>query len=175
MTRSYVWHDSFIHVTWRIRMWDRTHSYVCYDAFVCVTRLIHMCAMIHPYVQHGSLVCVTWLIPICDMTQSYDRHIRMIYMWYVSWHDTFVWLPYSCDPSVTWMCDMISDHLNHVTHRSYEYCHHSYARHIRMIYIWHVSWCDTFVWSPYSCDLCVTWLVTWHSRHTRHRRYTRVY
>jgi len=47
MTHSYVWHDSFICVTWLIHMCDMTHSYVWHDSFICVTHsyvwLIHVC------------------------------------------------------------------------------------------------------------------------------------
>ena len=32
MTHSYVWHDSFICVTWLIHMCDMTHSYVCHES-----------------------------------------------------------------------------------------------------------------------------------------------
>ena len=54
MTHSYVWHDSFLCVTWLIHMW-----------------LIHMCSIIHSYVQQDLFMCVTWLIPMSDMTHSY--------------------------------------------------------------------------------------------------------
>jgi len=47
MTHSYLWHDSFICVTWHITqdasiyayiyMCDMTHSYVWHDLFICVT------------------------------------------------------------------------------------------------------------------------------------------
>jgi len=37
MTHSYVWHDSFICVTWLIHMCDVTHSYVWHDSFTYVT------------------------------------------------------------------------------------------------------------------------------------------
>jgi len=33
---SYVWHDVFICVTWRIHMCDMTYSYVWHDYFLCV-------------------------------------------------------------------------------------------------------------------------------------------
>jgi len=36
MTYSYVWHDVFICVTWRIHMCDMTYSYVWHDYFLCV-------------------------------------------------------------------------------------------------------------------------------------------
>jgi len=98
MNRSYVWHDSFICVTWLIHICDMTRSYVWHDsfmcalwytasslscvcdmtrscvwhdAFVCVTWLVHTCAMTRSYVCHDSFICVTWLIHLCDMTRSY--------------------------------------------------------------------------------------------------------
>ena len=46
---SYVWHDSFIFVTW----------------FFCV------CDIMHPHVWHDSSIRVTWLIRMCDMTHPY--------------------------------------------------------------------------------------------------------
>ena len=77
MTHSYVWHDSFIWVTWLIHMCDLTHSYVWLDSFICVTRLIHMCHMTHSYVWHDQFICVTWLMHMCDMTHSYVWHDSM--------------------------------------------------------------------------------------------------
>jgi len=47
MTRSCVWHDAFICVTWRIHTCDMSHSYVWHDAFTCVTWHTHMCDMTH--------------------------------------------------------------------------------------------------------------------------------
>jgi len=76
VTHSYVWHDSFVRVTWLIHMCDRTHPYVWNDSFMCVwldsctcaTWLIHMCVLwyIHTCliatVIRSTLSCVTWLI-----------------------------------------------------------------------------------------------------------------
>ena len=45
---------------------DMTHSYVWHDSFICVTWLIHLCDMTHSYVWHGSFICVAWLIHTCD-------------------------------------------------------------------------------------------------------------
>ena len=92
MTRSRVWHDSFVSsrsgrscrtMTWLIHMCDMAHSYVYHDSFMCVTRLIHMCDMTHSYVWHDSFICVTWLIHVCGMTPVMTR-------WCV-WHDSFMW------------------------------------------------------------------------------------
>jgi len=53
VTRSYVWHDSFICV-WR-------DSFICVTwlIYMCVTWLIHTCDVTHWNVWHVSLICVT--------------------------------------------------------------------------------------------------------------------
>jgi len=38
----YVWHDSFIHMTWLVHTCDVTCSYVWQDSFIYVTWFIHM-------------------------------------------------------------------------------------------------------------------------------------
>jgi len=74
MIHSYVWHDSFISVTWLIHMCDMTHSYVRHDLFIMTWHVcIHMCAVTHSYVGHDSVtcvlrdafICVTWLSHVC--------------------------------------------------------------------------------------------------------------
>ena len=60
---SYVWHDSFICVTWIIHACDMTHSYVWHDSFICVPWLIRMCDMTHSYVCRDTCIRgVPWLI-----------------------------------------------------------------------------------------------------------------
>ena len=61
-THSYIRHDSFACVTWRIHMRDMTHS--CswgYDSFVsvfiCVAWHVHMRHMTHSYLRNESFVC----------------------------------------------------------------------------------------------------------------------
>jgi len=75
MTHSYVWHDSFICVTWRIHMCDMTEMllaivnvvvvHVCHDSFTSVTCVLWF---IHKWDMTRGLVviCVTWLICECD-------------------------------------------------------------------------------------------------------------
>jgi len=86
MTHSYVWHDSFIcvtwliHMKWRVRvcghvrmrfmilprvcmcMWDMTQSHAGHDSFEWVTSLSHMRDMTHSYVRHDAFPRVTWLV-----------------------------------------------------------------------------------------------------------------
>jgi len=82
MTHSYVWHDSFMCVTWRIHMCNMTHSYVWHDSFICVTWLIHTSDMTHSYVWRDSFTRVTWLIgtrllefPLLSRTDT-DSHTQ---------------------------------------------------------------------------------------------------
>ena len=89
---SYVWHDSFICVTWLLHACDTTHSYVWHGSFICVTWridicvtwLIHLCDMTHSYVWHDSFICVTWLRHACDMTHLYVYHYSFMY---AAWRD----------------------------------------------------------------------------------------
>jgi len=99
MTHSYVWHDSFIRVTWITHMCDMTHK--------CdMTHLWCRLRRIRPpsYVWHDSLIRVTWLTHKCDMTHLWCRlrGIRrcafkclVLHMW----HDSFIrvtWLIHTC-------------------------------------------------------------------------------
>jgi len=73
MTHVYVWHDSFIHVTWLIHMCDMTHSYMWHDSYVCVTWIIRTCDMTHACAWHDGCICVPWLTHIGEMTYSNMR------------------------------------------------------------------------------------------------------
>jgi len=97
MTHSYVWHDSFLCVTWLIHIVYMTSSYVWRDSFICVAWLIHMCDMSHSCVLHDSFTCMTWLIHMCGHDSficvagwlihlSYDAFIRVT--WRIHWCDT---------------------------------------------------------------------------------------
>ena len=78
LTYLHVWLESYICVTWLIRMCDMTHSYVWHDSFICVTWLIHMCDMTHSYMWHDSFICVAWFIHRCDMIHSHVWHVSFM-------------------------------------------------------------------------------------------------
>jgi len=92
ITHSCVWNDSFVCVTWLIRMFDMTHLCVWHDSFVCETWIIPACDMTHSCVRHDSFVCVTWLICVCCMTHSWVWRICACNMTY-----SCVWLIHVCD------------------------------------------------------------------------------
>jgi len=98
---SYVWHDLFTRVMWRIHKCDVTHSQVWHDSFIhvtwlshthhtCVTRLLSGLTanvatphtlmtfphvdVTHSHVRHDSFTCVTWLSHKCDMAHSHVWH-----------------------------------------------------------------------------------------------------
>ena len=77
MTHSYVWHDSFVCVTWHIRMCDMTHSYVWHDSLTCVTWLIHMCDthMTHTWHTHDTHMTHTWHM---THTHAYPWNCKVI-------------------------------------------------------------------------------------------------
>jgi len=93
----YVWHDSFICVTWLIHMRDMTHSYVWHDSFTCVIWLIH------------------WIIR--DMTHSCNPHGENMSAFYIQHHScicVYVWLhSYTCVTSLMYMCDFTHIHVWH--------------------------------------------------------------
>jgi len=100
MTHSYVWHASFICVSWLIHMCDMPDSHLWNYVFIRVAYLIHMCDMPHSHVWHASFTCVTCLIHMCDMPHSYLWHASFIsvacailindkphsHVWYVTYH-----------------------------------------------------------------------------------------
>jgi len=55
---------------------DTTHSYMWHDEFICVIWRIHIFVAWLIYVWYDSFICVTWLIYMCDMTHSYERTYR---------------------------------------------------------------------------------------------------
>jgi len=61
MPHSYVWHASFICVTWLIYVCDMPHSYVWHAPFICVMLLTHMRDGTQSHVWHDSFMCETWL------------------------------------------------------------------------------------------------------------------
>ena len=54
MTRSHACYTIHSYDIW---MCDMTHPYVWHDSYICVTWLIHMCDVSHSYVWHDSSIC----------------------------------------------------------------------------------------------------------------------
>jgi len=159
MTRLYVWHDSFICLTWFSRvsirrddvqdgggaMCDITHSYVWHDSFISVTCVIHMCDVTHSDVWRDSFVFLSGEMMgavICDMTHSYVWHDSFVCLSGEMmgdcnvWHDSFI-----CVAWLILVCDMTHSCVYQERWWGAVMCDmtHSYA------------WRDSF--------LCVTWLI----------------
>jgi len=122
ITQSYgTWHSSSpLSVTWPIQVWDMTHSYVWHDSFICVTWPIHR--FVRPW-QSSSPLCVTWLIHICDVTLFVRLTCVMThsYTWCVPWHSTsplcVTWHIHMWDTTqflVTWRDTGIPDEPCHI-------------------------------------------------------------
>jgi len=174
MTHSYVWHDSFIRVTWPIHMCHMTHSYVWHDSFTCVAWIVYMCDMTHSYLRYDPSISVhvydmthsyvvTWLMHVCDMTRSCTCDTTLSHVWHNSftrvwrlihtsdmthsyvWHDSFIY--------ATWLTHTCGTYEWVMSHIWMFHIIHSYAWRI---YVWHNSFiCVT--WLHYI--LCVTWLI----------------
>ena len=163
MTRSYVWHDSFICETWLIDMGDMPHSFVWQDSFIWVTWLIQLCATTHSYAWHDSFICVPWLIQMGDLTRFYV------------WRDACLsatWLM----PTRLWVMSRIDLSLfPHMNEQCLQYKsvrrHGSCLRGYDVLNLYHIRIRDmTQTWLDLTCDmthsygwhhsfLCVTWLV----------------
>jgi len=93
MTHSYVWHDSFICVTWLIHMCDMTHSYVWHDSFICVTWFIHRwCA---PTSQSARCTPSTTLDT--GLTMRPPRYVQKEP--YIPWNEPYI--PWN-EPYIPW-------------------------------------------------------------------------
>jgi len=68
----YVWHDTFICVTWLVHMCDMTHSFVWRDVFIRVLYLIHMRDVAHSEVWYDAFICVIWCV--VDSWMSHDTY-----------------------------------------------------------------------------------------------------
>jgi len=128
---------SLISVTWLIYMWDMTHLYVWHDSFVRVTWLIH----IYSYMWHDSFIRVTWLIYTCDMTYQYRficvpwLALELIVLAFYIW--SIYLLQYWC--SVIHMCGMTHSYKWH------DPCiRATWLIHIDS-YVWHDSLLITFL------------------------------
>jgi len=151
----HVWHDWFwlAGLTSEVRVCDMTHSYMWHDSFICVTWLIHMCDMTHSYVWHDSFICVTWLIHawkasfVCDM--RHVTHLSCVTCPIPMWHDS-LWHSVWHDS-----CDL------HMWHDSFNMTHHKWHDSFNMWHdSSYVTWlivtfCVTWLMRP----SYVTWLI----------------
>jgi len=140
LTHTYVWHASYICVTWLIHMCDLTHSYVWPDSFICVTCLMYLMMLLlaHFDVLHDEdkLLCFKRLIRLCDITHTF--------MWHDSYSYTCTWWR-CCWPILT-CCMMKTSCLA--------------WRDSYVCVTWLIQMCDvthTYVW--HASYKCVTWLI----------------
>jgi len=152
MTRSCVWHDSFMCVTWLIHLCDMTRSCVWRDSLTYMTWRIRFSDLTHSPAWHDIfaewhdfLAPVTWLIHAWDVT----RVGSMPYL-VASWHSMS--LIYS--DMTHWVTRPIHDHLSKViTNESYiSWLVTSCVSHLCVCVTLLVAWHDSF--------MCMTWLIT---------------
>jgi len=180
MTHSYVWHDSFICVTWLIHMshsichWydafnvshialamcDMTHSYVWHDSFICVPWLIHMCATIHAYVWHDWFMCVTWLNTNRYLECPTPRARECVTHWCRSLCVYVTWLIHLCDTLMlltVYVCDMT---YSLVWHADAAHCVGVSHDPSICVTCWCHSLCVCATWLIHLCDM--TYSYVWH-------------
>jgi len=66
-TRSYVWHDLFIRLTWLVHTFDIHLTWLVH----ILTWLVHTFDMTRSYVWHDAFISVTWLVYMYDMTRAH--------------------------------------------------------------------------------------------------------
>jgi len=158
MTHEWVWHDSFMCVsfkcvTWLVHVRDITHLYA--------TCLRHVSFdMTHSNMRHDSFTRVRWLIHTCDMTHSYTCaltysyigwHVSLICMMWVFWCVAVCCSVLQCVgltyrlTCMMWVFILIDSHASYVIHVNVSYWHVSL---ICMMWVfiltdWHV-WCECF-------------------------------
>jgi len=135
---------------------DPTHPYVWHDSFICVTWLTPQCgfAMTHSpsYVWIHWFTCVTWLTHTCDMTLfiGLPCHCALQLPHAYMWHDLFNHVRH--------------DSLHRVGRPCHRALHlpHAYVWRDSFIHVWHDSLHRIGRpgkhFPPSSC-MCVTWLV----------------
>ena len=181
MTHSYVWYNTAASGRATLRelvyMCDVTHLYVWHDSFICVTWLIYMCDMIHLYVWHDSFICVTWLSGEREgnferLWQKSKSFAGRMLQWFIEgihvWDLThgLIRLIHTRDMTHLWVWEtrLMAGNpgaLMDVSH-SYVYMYdmtHSYVWHDSFIcvYVWHDS-CICVTRLIHMC-ICVTWLL----------------
>jgi len=81
LNHIYMWHDSFIHVTWLIHTCDMTHSYMWHDSFIRVTWLTHVCDMPHSTAATDMAnPILLWRIHVCVMSRIWVSQRLHIWM-----------------------------------------------------------------------------------------------
>jgi len=176
MTNSYVWHDSFMRVTWLFFFgcvwyeWQDVCSCVCYVIRSYVWHIQDEWVMSHTlclhdgvtnsvYAWHCSLICDIWHKwhdPLCDMTLLYMMMIwRMCdptysYMIHAVWHDSLICVTWLID---LWnVCDMTHSYVIRVPRRvSVRDVTRSLVWHMHS-YVWHDSLMGV-TWLIYMCDM----------------------
>jgi len=170
MPHSIVWYESFIILRWRIHMCDMTPWYVWHVSFICVTWLmrppilevlrlptcvtwlIHICDMSYLHVWHAALTWVPWLIHTCDMTHSHVRHDSLICATWVTCSRTI----HLCATWCIRMCDMTHSYVWHDSFECVTWLIHTCDR--THSYLWHDS---------YTCDVSDIFSVRmWHDSFT---------
>jgi len=113
-------------------MCDTIHSYVWHDSFLCVTWLIHMCDMTSIYVWHVSFMCCYKQLPHAFICITYEvSHICHTYDMSHMCHTYEVSHIWSVTQIHTYVTHM--SHMWYVTHMSHKFTH---MRDMSHLYVW---------------------------------------
>jgi len=166
LPHSYLWHDTFIHVTWLNPVCDTNPSYASSllfiffppsswllfflrrDSFICVIGPIHICYMTHSCVWHDVFRCVTWLILVPRVYFPFFRPSP--WLLFFLRRDSFINI--ICLIFVTWhihTCDVTYSDMWHNSFLCLESTFHFSHRVLAFFFSWRR---DSFI--------CVTWLIS---------------
>jgi len=129
----YVWHGSFIRLTWRICMYDMAHSNVWHGPFAydSCERETWLTPTIS--IASASRQLCKWPISMCGVTDSYDMAHSYV------WHDVVSFI-YVC-VSFTWLGSSACVTRTRLSHRTWLFFIF-YTKHFNM---WHGSFvCVTY-------------------------------
>jgi len=135
MTHSYMWHDSFIWVTWLIHMCGMTH-----DSFKCESWLIQslLSESCHIYEWVVSHFCCGYRATSQGLLDWFEIYPISVYI-YV--HKCI------CDMGTLVTCPCLVTHTNKSFH-TYEWVMVRNTSNVPMSHIWmsHVTSCHTYEW-----------------------------
>ena len=138
MTHSYVWHDSFICVTWLIHMCDMTHSYVWHNSFICCDTLWYASAaalLMSHIITHATYECTTHIshymydlyaaVEACRTVRWAEWHIQtwVVVMSHI-WMSHVTFMNESCHT-----CEWVMSHINVLLGSWMCYSDHHTVRH----------------------------------------------
>ena len=140
------------------------HAYVWHDSFICVTWLSQMCVMTHSDVWHDSLRCVTWLTQTQDndddmvLEEGIDSHMYTVQ---VSVNDLMCEITHQSSHTCNQSCVIFSLH-THVEGVMYTHSH-VWKESCILIHVCGRNDVYSFIWTESCILIHMDWVMYTHS------------